>query len=117
MEADVRLDVYVAVDNLERATEFYRMVFGDGPVGRTPNYVGFEFGGGRFGLLAKDGYSVPVQRGNSAIPTLMVPNVEAEHARLKAVASTVTELTTVGNIRMFMFMDPDGNVIEVAQES
>ena len=51
----MRLDVYVAVDNLERATEFYRMVFGDGPVGRTPHYVGFRVGAGRFGLMARTG--------------------------------------------------------------
>ena len=113
----MRLDVYVAVEDLERSVEFYRLVFGDGPVGRTPSYVGFAFGGGRFGLMAKTGYSVPVRRGNSAIPTLMVGSIEAEHAGLKAFAPTVTELSAVGDVRLFMFMDLDGNVIEVAQES
>jgi catechol 2,3-dioxygenase-like lactoylglutathione lyase family enzyme len=108
----MRLEMYVAVDDMDRSIGFYTKLFGEAPARRTPNYAGFALG---FGLMLSAGYSVPVKRGNSAVPTLIVDDLGAQHARLKTIASTVTEITSVGDFRLFRFMDPDGNVIEVAQ--
>ena len=55
----MRLEVYVAVEDLERAMAFYSRLFGEGPLVRTANYTGYRLG---FGLMSSAGYSVPVQR-------------------------------------------------------
>ena len=108
----MRLEVYVAVEDMERAVAFYSRLFREEPVRRTPKYAGYRSG---FGLMLSTGYSVPVQRGNSAVPTLIVENLDTEHARIEPPAPTVTAITQVGDFRLFMFIDPDGNVIEMAQ--
>ena len=107
-----RLEVYVAADDLDRATDFYARLFGVAPDRRTERYAGFPCG---FGIMASSAYAVPVRRGNSAVPTLIVDDVEAARAHVATIAETVTDISDAGGFRLFMFLDPDGNVIEVAQ--
>ena len=110
----MQLDVYLAVEDLDQSVEFYSEVFGSPPVARTVNYVGFAVGASRFGLMAAAGYAVPVQRGNRAVPTIKVDCLDEWHGRMKALAPKTTNIIDKGPIRLFMFLDPDGNVLEVA---
>jgi len=110
----MQLDVYVAVNDLDRSVEFYSRALELQPVVRNANYAAFEVGNGRFGLMAAAGYAVPVQRGNSAVPTIKVDDVKAWHARIKPLAAKTTEIIDKGALRLFMFLDLDGNAIEVA---
>ena len=77
------------------------------------NYAAFEVGNGRLGLMAAAGYTVPLQRGNSALPTIKVDDLKAWHGRIKPLAAKTTEIIHKGS-PAFMFLDPDGNIIEIA---
>jgi len=110
----MQLDVYVAVNDLDRSVEFYSRVLQLQPVIRSANYAAFDVGNGRLGLMASAGYAVPVQRGNSAVPTIKVDDLNTWHGRIKPLAAKTTEIIDKGALRLFMFLDLDGNVIEVA---
>lgn len=108
-----RLDVYVAVSDLEAARAFYEGAFERAPALTTENYVGFEINGALFGLFRQEAYSYPLSRGNSSVPNILVIDIEAEFARIRALnPSKMTEITSTGPFRLFMFADPDGNVVE-----
>ena len=109
----VRLDLYVAVSDLEAARSFYESVFERAPAVTTENYMGFDVNGALFGLFRQDAYSVPLTRGNSAVPNILVSDIESESARIRALDPLrMTEITSTGPFRLFMFADPDGNVVE-----
>jgi catechol 2,3-dioxygenase-like lactoylglutathione lyase family enzyme len=110
----MQLDMYLAVEDLNRSIEFYSTILQAEPISRNPNYAAFAVGSSRLGLMATGGYAVPVQRGNSAVPTLKVDDLEAWHSRIKPLAQRTTEIIEKGAFRLFMFLDPDGNVVEVA---
>jgi predicted enzyme related to lactoylglutathione lyase len=110
----MQLDVYLAVEDLNRSIEFYSAILRGQPVSHSANYAAFAVGSGRLGLMAAAGYAVPVQRGNSAVPTLKVDDLEAWHSRIKPLAQRTTAIIEKGAFRLFMFLDPDGNVLEVA---
>ena len=116
-----RLDVYVAVSDLDRATEFYTRFFETDPVVRTPTYSGFDLGGALFGLFDANAYPPdhPVVRGNSTVANIFVTDVDAEHERVaslgpRAIAPIFTLAT---GYRGFVFADPDGNVLELYEEA
>jgi predicted enzyme related to lactoylglutathione lyase len=110
----MQLDMYLAVEDLNRAIEFYSAILQGQPVGRNSNYAAFAVGKSHLGLMEAAGYAVPVQRGNSAVPTLKVDDLEAWHSRIMPLAQRTTEIIEKGALRLFMFLDPDGNVVEVA---
>jgi catechol 2,3-dioxygenase-like lactoylglutathione lyase family enzyme len=110
----MQLDMYLAVEDLDRAIGFYSAILLQQPVSRNPNYAAFAVGSNRLGLMAAAGYAVPVQRGNSAVPTLKVDDLEAWHSRIEPLAQRTTDIIDKGAFRLFLFLDPDGNVVEVA---
>ncbi len=111
--AIVRLDTYIAVSDLDAALEFWEKVFERGPALRTENYVGFQIGGAMFGLFRGGAYGYPLSRGNSAVPNILVTNIEAEFSRVRALnPPQMTEIRAVGPTRIFQFTDYDGNVVE-----
>jgi predicted enzyme related to lactoylglutathione lyase len=110
----MQLDVYVAVADLDRSVEFYSRVLEVEPVTRNAQYAAFGVGSGRLGLMSSAGYAVPVKHGNSAVPTIKVDDLEAWHRRIKPLAMKTTDIIDKGAFRIFMFLDLDGNVIEVA---
>lgn len=110
----MQLDVYVAVNDLDQSVEFYSRALQLSPALRKPGYAAFDIGGGRLGLMAAAGYAVPVQRGNSAVPTIKVGDLAAWHRRIEPLAPKTTAIIDKGPMRVFMFLDPDGNVIEIA---
>ena len=110
----IRLDIYVAVSDIEAAQAFYERVFERAPALATDNYVGFEIDGALFGLFREDAYSYPLSRGNSATPNILVTDIEAQFARIRALKppKIMDKITSAESFRLFMFTDPDGNVIE-----
>jgi hypothetical protein len=92
----MRYEVYVAVEDLERAVAFYSRQFGEGPLTGTTNYAGYRLG---FGVMSSAGYSMPVQRGNSAVPTLMVEDLDCIAIYL-AVSDPRRSPTTVQSRRL-----------------
>ncbi len=58
-------------------------------------------------------YSHPLVVGNNCIPNVHVRDIDAEYERMKPLASKITDgVQNVGPFRLFMFADPDGNVLE-----
>jgi predicted enzyme related to lactoylglutathione lyase len=110
----MQLDMYLAVEDLSRSIEFYSAILQEQPVSLNASYAAFAVGGGRLGLMATAGYAVPVRRGNSAVPTLKVDDLEEWHSRIRPLAQRTTAIIEKGTFRLFMFLDPDGNVLEVA---
>ena len=111
-----RLDMYVGVSDMERATAFYRGLFRAEPVTRTENHTGFDLNGARFGLFRQDAYGSehPLVRGNSTIANILVDDIDAEFERIRALKPRhmTDAIVTTGQVRLFLFADPDGNVIE-----
>src|SRR5438094_89441 len=109
-----RLDIYVAVSDKDRAVDFYCRFFGAEPAVRTPTYTGFDLNGALFGLFSADAYAPdhPLVRGNSAVPNILVEDIDAEHERVGAIGpKAIVPIFTVGTgYRGFVFADPDGNV-------
>ena len=112
---DMQMGVYVASADLDRATQFYAALFQVEPYLQTRTFVSFAVSGGRFGIMSAAAYAYPMTRGNSAIPNILVADIDAAYARIKALKPTMIQakIATVGTMRLFDFTDPDGNVIEV----
>ena len=112
---DMQLGVYVASGDIDRSTKFYAALFQVEPYLQTRTFVSFAINGGRFGIMPTAAYAYPMTRGNSAIPNILVVDIDAAYARIKALKPTMIQakIATVGRMRLFDFTDPDGNVIEV----
>ena len=59
-------------------------------------------------------YMYPVTRGNNAVPNLRVADAQAEFDRVRSLNPSMIQdsVTDLGSMKLFMFADPDGNVIE-----
>ena len=110
----MQIGMYVAVADLEKSKKFYAALFGSSPYVENKNFVGFKVGGGNYGLMRADAYTNPMTRGNNAIPNFTVENIEQSYAHVKSIGphKIQDQISQMGPIRIFMFMDPDGNVIE-----
>jgi len=110
----MEMGMYVAVSDLAAARRFYQALFATEPYLENERFVGFRLNGGRFGLMRGDAYAVPLTRGNSAVPNIRVDDIESQYERVKALEPRVLQeqITDLGGMRLFMFQDPDGNVIE-----
>ena len=105
--------LYVAVSDLSRAKSFYSALFGSDPYVQNENFVGFEISGGRFGVMKDSAYAYPMTRGNNVVPNIRVPDAQAEFERVKMLGPSMIQdaVTDLGSMKLFMFGDPDGNVI------
>lgn len=108
----MKLNVYVAVTDMERAVVFYRAVFEREPVLHSDRFSAFQVGDAQFGLMNKSAYAHPLTVGNSCVPDFEVSDIDAEHDRITPIAARITEIIPVGPFRLFMFTDADGNVLE-----
>jgi len=113
-EQRMEIGLYVAVSDLDTSRKFYDRLFEKEPYMQTPNFAGYQISGGRFGLFLDSAYAFPLERGNSTVPNIKVADIESEFARVKALSPTKMQdqIVDVGPTKIFMFADPDGNVIE-----
>ena len=109
----MKLELYVAVTDMNRAVTFYRQVFRAEPILRSDRYSAFDVEGTRFGLFNAAFYGHPLVVGNNCVPNLQVSDIDAEFERIKPLAAKITDgVQAAGPFRLFMFVDPDGNVLE-----
>jgi len=111
---ELKIGMYLAVSDLSVSEKFYSQLFETEPYISNENYVGFMAGGGLFGIMREDAYSFPLTRGNNVIPNFSVKNIDLAYEHVKSLnPKTIQDhIIHVGPTRLFMFMDPDGNVIE-----
>lgn len=107
--------VYVGVEDMARAVDFYRDVFEMEPAQREDRFSTFEFEAGDFGLYnaGHDGYDL--EFGNNCVPNLEVDDVETAYRRIEEIAPEMVhdEILEFGDYRTFHFVDTEGNEIEV----
>lgn len=110
----MELGLYVAVSDIARSKLFYSALFSVDPYIENERFVGYEISGGRFGVMKDSAYAHPMTRGNSAIPNIRVSDIRAEYERVKKLEPSILQdaITDLGPMKLFMFADPDGNVIE-----
>jgi lactoylglutathione lyase len=116
--------VIVFVGDLERSVAFYRDVvglefrlYGDG-------YAEFTTEGARFGLYDRSrlgeltGQEATTPGGPGGEVVFLVEDVDAEAERLRAVGAAILEgpVDRVWGHRTLHLQDPDGFVVELAQE-
>lgn len=99
----LRTTIY-RVDNLARATAWYRQLLGCAPYFDQPFYVGFNVGGYELGLIP-DGDGAGTYWGTA--------NIDAEFARAIALGAKVhAPISDVGEgIRVASVKDPFGNIV------
>jgi catechol 2,3-dioxygenase-like lactoylglutathione lyase family enzyme len=99
----------IFVSDLERSKRFYGETLG-WKLGTNESYVaGFHFGTGYLVVLAEQRPAESRQYGGGMHAEVMVDDVVAEHARLKALHVDVSEVRTQPwGERNFSFRDPDG---------
>ena len=110
----MEIGLYVAVSDLTRARAFYSELFATDPYIENENFIGFEVSGGRFGVMKESAYAYPMTKGNNVVPNIRVSDAQAEFERVKLLDTAMIQdgVTDLGPMNLFMFADPDGNVIE-----
>lgn len=110
----MELGLYVAVSGIPRSKLFYSALFAVDPYIENENFIEFEISGGRFGVMKETAYAHSMTRGNSAVPNIRVSDIQAEYEKVKKLGPSILQdaITDLGQMKLFMFADPDGNVIE-----
>ncbi len=104
-----------AVNELEKARDWYTDVLGFPPYFDEPFYVGFNVGGYELGLMPAEGVNQPGGRG--VLAYWGVENAEAAFELLKSKGATEREPVAEvgGGIKVATVIDPFGNVLGVIE--
>lgn len=119
-----RLDyVILYVSDLERSIAFYRDVVGLSLKLSGDGYAEFVTDGTKFGLYERAGLPaligrVAVAGGPSGEVAFLVENVDAEAERIRGASATILSgpVDRAWGHRTLHVLDPDGHVVEFAQE-
>lgn len=113
-QKEMSLGIYVVVSDLEISKTFYSELFGNPPYFESEGFAGFSVSGNLFGIFLEDSFTHDLDRGNNSVPYIQVPNLKAEFERIRTLSPEMVHENIVveGPISLFMFKDPDGNVIE-----
>ncbi|MFC3958558.1 VOC family protein [Halovivax cerinus] len=107
--------VYVGVEDMDRAVDFYRELFDREPEQEEQRFSIFTFGTIDFGLYnaAYDGHEI--RFGNNCVPNFEVDDVDDAYERIESIAPEMVHETIleIGDYRTFHFVDSEGNEIEV----
>jgi catechol 2,3-dioxygenase-like lactoylglutathione lyase family enzyme len=108
-----RFGMYLRVTDLSRSRAFYERVLGKSPYVTNERLVGFDVSGGLLALF-HDG-DAGLVRGRNAVPYLRVANADTEFSRLKELGVELHDDRVVveGPLKLFRFVDPDGNLLEI----
>ena len=106
--------IYVSVENMERAIEFYKKLFQKEPANVDTRMTSFDLNGFYFLLFDQAVDGEKVKFGNNCVPDFKVENVKEEHVRIKEFASTIDdEIQDLGEVKLFQFKDSEGNILEI----
>lgn len=107
--------VYVGVENMDRALEFYRDLFEMEPTQTEARFSTFEFETLAFGLYHAESDGFEFEFGNNCVPNFRVDDVDAAYRRIERLAPEMVhdEILEFGEYRTFHFVDTEGNEIEV----
>jgi len=111
----MRLGMYLVVRDLAVSTAFYAELLGTQPYVVTDRFAGFGMSGTLLAIFTEDAYPRELVRGNNAVPYIRVDDLDAELERIRRISGATVGGDSVdeGVIRLFVFTDPDGNLIEL----
>lgn len=110
--------IYVTVENMERALDFYEKFFQMEPEHVEDRYSVFELGEVSFGLYNPEVDGEKAVLGNNCVPDFEVDNIEAEYERIQKLTDTIDDsIQTYGGMSLFQLEDSEGNVLEVYAQS
>ncbi|WP_436929813.1 VOC family protein [Halosimplex halobium] len=106
--------VYVGVEDMGRALEFYAELFGTEPTKADDRFSTFAFDGVDFGLYRAGADGGSVEFGDNCVPNFEVSDVDAEFERVSELAPEVVHgVVDVDGYRCFHVRDTEGNTIEI----
>jgi predicted enzyme related to lactoylglutathione lyase len=107
--------VYVGVEDMDRALDFYRDVFGVEPEQAEERFSTFAVGPVDFGLYdaGHDGHEFTF--GDNCVPNFEVADVATARDRIEETPAEMVhdDILEFGDYRTFQFVDTEGNTIEV----
>jgi predicted enzyme related to lactoylglutathione lyase len=110
-----KFGLYVVATDLNKSSEFYAKLFQKPPYIQNDRLVGFEVAGGLYAIFAAQSADQKVVHGNSTVPYIRVKDADHLFERVKALGATLIDKKVLqeGPIKLFRFVDPDGNTIEL----
>lgn len=109
-------NIYVLVQDTDRAIKFYTEILGFHLHSKEERYTILNLDDVWFGLL-NEKFEDDVKRGNNCVPVFEVNNIEQEYERLKTNnIKFVTDLLKLPDVSLFQFYDTEGNILEMYEE-
>lgn len=107
--------VHVGVEDMDRALDFYRELFGMEPAREDERFSTFEFETADFGLYNAEYDGFELEFGDNCIPNFEVDDADAAYHRIEKIAPEMVHdgILEFGEYRTFHFIDTEGNEIEV----
>ncbi|ELZ28797.1 Lactoylglutathione lyase (LGUL) family protein, diverged [Halosimplex carlsbadense 2-9-1] len=106
--------VYVGVEDMDRALEFYEALFGTAPAQADDRFSTFAFDGVDFGLYDASADGGSVEFGDNCVPNFEVEDVDAEFERVSELAPEVVHgIVDIDGYRCFHVRDTEGNTVEI----
>jgi len=106
--------IYVSVQNMKRAVEFYEKLFDRKVDKMDERYSEFEFGKFSFGLYNPNIDEVEVTYGSNSVPVFEIEDIDKEYQRIKEFSPTVDDkILELPDMKLFQFKDTEGNILEV----
>ena len=104
--------LYICVNDMERAIEFYTDFFEKSPIKNDSIYSIFDIDGFRFGLFAYQKMNEPHIFGSNCLPSIEVDNIEILKRKIEKL-DICFPLTKIDNNYVVEFIDSEENHIEV----
>ena len=104
--------LYICVDDMQRAIDFYTNFFEKEPIKNDPIYSIFDVDGFRFGLFAYKKMNEPHTFGSNCLPSIEVDNIETLKRKIENL-EICFPLTKIDNNYVVEFIDSEGNHIEL----
>ncbi|QLH80757.1 VOC family protein [Halosimplex pelagicum] len=106
--------VYVGVEDMDRALEFYEALFGTEPAQADDRFSTFAFDGVDFGLYDASADGGSVEYGDNCVPNFEVGDVDAAFERVSELAPEVVHgIVDIDGYRCFHVRDTEGNTVEI----
>jgi predicted enzyme related to lactoylglutathione lyase len=106
--------LYVCVNDMQRAIEFYEKLLGQKVTERDEIYSVFDINGFRYGLFANQKANETKVWGNNCLPSLEVNDINFIQKTLEELnCPIVFPLTIIGKNKVLEFTDSEGNDIEI----
>ena len=108
--------LYICVNDMERAIDFYTNFFEKAPIKNDSIYSVFDVDGFRFGLFAYKKMNEPHTFGSNCLPSIEVDNIEILKRKIEKL-EICFPLTKIENNYVVEFIDSEGNHIELTTKA